>query len=295
MPYPVLSVRAEEIVDIEQLGSKPKFWFRQNDQLWLFKEARSNTGEDWAEKVAAEIAKLAGMPAARVELAEYEGKRGCASHNFVNVDVGEVLMHGNELLAGQVLGYDKHKRQHQTDHTLQNIELTIRKIFREDRAVGILRELATYATFDALIGNTDRHHENWGLLFSLELATKRSTVVVAPSFDHASSLGRELTDARREELLSAGRIARYIESAHGGIYIESTDRHGANPLDLIRLGCLRFPDYFLHGRERFLELNLDAVETVISDVPEDRMSNTARRFALELLRISSDRLRRIPV
>ncbi|HEX9199489.1 MAG TPA: HipA domain-containing protein [Acidobacteriaceae bacterium] len=295
MSYPILSVRSEEIVDVEQLGSKPKFWFRQDDQLWLFKEARANTGEDWAEKVAAEIAKLVGMPAARVELAEYEGKRGCASLNFVNVDAGEVLMHGNELLAGQVLGYDKHKRQHQTDHTLQNIESTIRKIFPEDKGVGLLRQLATYATLDALIGNTDRHHENWGLLFSLELAAKRSSVIVAPSFDHASSLGRELTDAHREEMLRAGRIGRYIERAHGGIYIESSDRHGANPLDLIRLGCLRFPDYFLNGRERFLGLNLDAVETVISDVPEDRMSKTARQFALEMVRISSDRLRRLPV
>jgi hypothetical protein len=235
------------------------------------------------------------MPAARVELAEHEGKLGCASLNFVDVSTGQVLMHGNELLGGQVLGYDKKKQRHQSDHTLQNIDGTIRKLFREDKAVEILRELATYAVFDAIIGNTDRHHENWGLVFSLELATKSSSVAVAPSFDHASSLGRELTDARREQILQANRIERYLDAGRGGIYVESTDLHGANPFALIRLGCLRFPDYFRPGLERFLQLNLDAVETVIKDFPANRMSDPARRFALEMVRTSLDRLKQLPV
>lgn len=294
MTYSILSVHPEEVEDIEQLGSKPKFWLRREGERWLFKEGRPKTGEDWAEKVAAEVARLAGVSAARVELAEFQGRPGCACRSFVAIDSGDVLVHGNELLAGLVLGYDKHKRQHQSDHTLLNIEQAIRKVFPEANAVGILQQLATYATLDAVIGNTDRHHENWGLLLSIDVVAKHARVQVAPSFDHASSLGRELSDARREELLRTNQVEAYLARGRGGIYINSTDPHGANPFELVRFGCLRLPELFLPSRQRLLDLDLNAVETAIAEVPDDRMSGPAKRFALKVVRVSLEKLRRIP-
>src|SRR5438874_2334528 len=122
-PFPILEVRPEDRLDVEQLGSKPKFWFQRPNGRWLFKEAREHTGEDWAEKIAAEIAKAVGISAAVVELAEFSGKAGCASQSFVRKEDGknliqQNLIHGNELLAGAVIGYDRTKRMHQSDHTL---------------------------------------------------------------------------------------------------------------------------------------------------------------------------------
>lgn len=293
MPYPILSVRPEEIEDIEQLGSKPKFWLRRDGERWLFKEGRPGTGEDWAEKVAAEIARIAGVPAALVELAEFRGRPGCACLSFVALDSGDVLVHGNELLAGQVLGYDKDKRQHQSDHTLLNIEKAIQSIFPGGAATGILQQLATYATLDAVIGNTDRHHENWGLLLFSGSQARHFRVEVAPSFDHASSLGRELSDERREELLRTGQVEAYLGRGRGGIYLNPADHHGANPFELVRFGCLRFPELFLPSRQRFLDLDLEAVQTAIDEVPEARMSGPAKRFALEAIRVSLAKLSRI--
>jgi hypothetical protein len=60
-----------------------------------------------------------------------------------------------------------------------------------------------------LIGNTDRHHENWGIL--IELQRNHWRVNVAPSFDHASSLGRELRVERQHWLLAADRVGDYVE------------------------------------------------------------------------------------
>jgi hypothetical protein len=55
---------ADDVQDnLEPLGTKPKFWFRTEAGVWcLFKEARPNTGEDWAEKIACELARLLGLP-----------------------------------------------------------------------------------------------------------------------------------------------------------------------------------------------------------------------------------------
>ena len=34
----------------EQLGTKEKYWFRINNDPYLFKIGRANTGENWSEK-----------------------------------------------------------------------------------------------------------------------------------------------------------------------------------------------------------------------------------------------------
>lgn len=43
-----------------------------------------------------------------------------------------------------------------------------------------------------MIGNVDRHHENWGIL--RKRVDGEWYGRLAPTFDHASSLGRELVD-----------------------------------------------------------------------------------------------------
>ena len=55
-----MQLRSDSPDVIEQLGSKPKFWFRLegDEQPWLFKFTRENTGEDWSEKIASEVATL---------------------------------------------------------------------------------------------------------------------------------------------------------------------------------------------------------------------------------------------
>jgi hypothetical protein len=65
--------------------------------------------------------------------------------------------------------------------------------------------------FDAIIGNVDRHSENWGFL------VRRSdrgnpTYSMAPYYDNGTSLGYELTAAKAEELLrNAVALEAYID------------------------------------------------------------------------------------
>lgn len=79
-------------------------------------------GEHWAEKIAAEVASVLIIPAAKVELAEFNGRRGCASRSFVDTSRGQSLIHGNEVLGGLVVKYDPAKKLRQSDHNLyQNV------------------------------------------------------------------------------------------------------------------------------------------------------------------------------
>ena len=279
MSYPIVVIPADAREDTEQLGSKPKFWVLLNQERWLFKESRPATGEDWAEKVAAVLAKTIGIRAATVELAEYGGRRGCISLNFVDVDAGEALVHGNEVLAMRVTGYDKEKTFRQSDHTLENIDGAIRGLFPADSANDVLSELAGYLVFDALIGNTDRHHENWGLLQKVQYQPRVLTRSVAPSFDHASSLGRELRDERRRELLDLARVKWYIDKGRGGIFRNPEERHGENPLRFVQIAAKAYPSFFRPTLERVAVLNAADVRAMVEALPEERASQSAKRFA----------------
>ncbi|MBL4748333.1 MAG: hypothetical protein JKY17_06075 [Magnetovibrio sp.] len=60
-------------------------------------------------------------------------------------------------------------------------------------------------TFDALIGNTDRHHENWGLIVNLAKIKQRqktSFLSLSPAFDNGTSLGYDFVEAKLDVYMS---------------------------------------------------------------------------------------------
>jgi hypothetical protein len=304
IPYPIIQIAQNEVIGDEQLGTKTKFWFERDGVRWLFKEAReindprgvTPTGEDWAEKVAAEIAHVLQIRAAEVELAEFEGRRGCASRNFTSAS--QQLMHGNEVLAGYVAGYDRDKRFRQSAHTLENIILAIRGMFpdeAENRTV--LTDLASYLVLDALIGNVDRHHENWGLLWQVrvemddfrETAWLSKEYDVAPSFDHASALGRELLDEKRSNLLRSGAVEAYVRKGRGGIYRQG-EPHGANPLHLVALAARKYPDYFEPVLKTLSSVPLERLTEPLDRIPDERITPPARAFGKAMVAVAYEHL-----
>ena len=293
----IIEIRASNPETTEQLGSKPKFWFRlydseskRDERLWLFKYSRSTAGESWSEKVACDIAELLEVEHPLVELAEFEGKHGCASRKFLAPNQGEDLIHGSELLAGHVTGYDKDKVRKHKDHSLKNIFAALKALVPETELPALHMKFAGYMFLDALICNTDRHHDNWGMLRSL--TASGASYWLAPSFDHASSLGRELLDEKRKLLLESRQVEAYINKGHGGIFWGDEDVKGENPLQLVLKARQEHPACFAPWEERLKSLASADFERIISNIPADWMSPLAKDFSLELLNITAARLRR---
>lgn len=295
--FPILQVDPNSIVGDEQLGSKSKFWFEHEGKGWLFKLAREHTGEDWAEKVAAEVAKCVAIDAAEVELADYKGHRGSASLSFIEehesvpgepeILADESLVHGNEILAGQIFGYDRQKKLKQSDHTFDNIVAAVRSLVRgAEWYHEVLKDIAKYVVLDGLICNTDRHHENWGFLTSYLQGDKGGISMqfrMAPSFDHASSLGRELLDEKATEILATNGVAAYVSRGHGGIYWQQSDRRGANPLELVKLAATKFPNYFREPISNVARTPIARLLDIVDEVPNRVISEPSRLFAKALL------------
>lgn len=294
-PYPIFEIQPDWVLESEAMGSKDKFWYRDGDGPdWLFKFPQPNTGQHWSEKIAAEVAGGLDILHAQVQLAMFQGVRGSATASFARD--GREVYYGNQVLAGHVLGYDPGKQFRQSDHTLDNIFLALERVFLAPEAAWWAKErLADYLVLDALIGNTDRHHENWGIL---RKRTERGWQgMLAPTFDHASSLGRELVDDSagkcRRRLLAEGRLAQYAEKAPGAIFWQVTDKHGISPLELVRRAAGLHPELFAPALKRLEKLDRARLHMIVTRVPEDWMSELARDFAVELMAYTLDQLKRI--
>ena len=273
--FPVVEVKSEWERESEGMGSKYKFWY--NDPTagkWLFKFPRENTGEHWAEKIAAEVAGMLDIAHARVELAVFDNKKGSTTKSFANVDAGQILIHGNQLLELEVQGYDPSKTFNQSSHTLQNIWRVLDSSLNDSEDAKI--RFAEYLVFDAIIGNTDRHHENWGLLFQMD--EDKVSVDLAPTYDHASSLGRELSDTKRERLFANNRIGTYVERAPGAIYWSESDRRGISPIELVRRSVDAYPDWFGPALQRIKKLDKESILNLSKRIPDDWLSAIGRDF-----------------
>jgi hypothetical protein len=292
------------------MGTKPKFWlFRREprpEQLWLFKYNRPGTGEDWSEKIAAEVAELLGVPHARVELASYRESPGIVALDFTDRGRYGQLVHGNELLAEIRPDYPRDRRYRVSQHTIASIIRILSRPFvhlpQPERCPRPLpREVtdapglfAGYLLLDALIGNTDRHHENWGILARPAPRQKAFHWELAPSFDHASSLSRELReDERAKRLATADRnytVEAYADRARSALYGKEADKKALYALDaFVRCAELR-PGVLGAWVDRVGDLGDDATAAVVGAVPGERMSDTAKEFARRLLQYNRKRI-----
>lgn len=176
----------------------------------------------------------------------------------------------------------------QSDHTLENVFHALDDVFTTEAGTRTAkRQLASYLVLDALIGNTDRHHENWGLLLTRSTSGLRG--LLAPTFDHASSLGRELSDEKRRGRLGNGAVADYSEKGRGGIFWTGSGRYGPSPLDLVRQAAARYPELFQRPLSRVRD-GRPRLEGLVRRVPDDRMSLTVKAFAVALLDYNSRQL-----
>ena len=291
--YPIIEVRREWAREPEDMGSKDKFWYLrpEDGNVWLFKYPRQNTGEHWAEKIAAEVAALLEIPHAQVKLAIFERNKGSVGKSFTLE--GQALFHGNQMLAAAVNGYDPEQKFHQSSHTLTNIWQVIDFVFGESELAEKAKcRLAEYLVLDAVIGNTDRHHENWGIILRLKRTDDDGIedLSVAPSFDHASSLGRELEDTKRDQILAGVGIGAYVEKGRGAIYWSQDVRRGPSPLELVRRATRQYPRLFFPALTKLENLDKKYLDDLVNRVPGDWMSPSAKEFAIALMRYNLEQL-----
>ena len=116
---------------------------------------------------------------------------------------------------------------------------------------------------------------------------------VAPSFDHATSLGRELLDECRDRFLAENRVGGYIKKGRGAIYWSEDERRGPSPLELVRRAARDYPDLFRPAVLKLTEIDKNVFSQIVDRIPSDWMTSSARVFAVTLLFYNYNQLKEI--
>lgn len=158
-----------------------------------------------------------------------------------------------------------------------------------------------YLIFDAWIGNTDRHWENWGVILHVKEGkrderTNRIQASLAPTFDHASSLGVRLSDENRQMRLTTTdrrqTVAAYAarcKTPFSGVVGEKEKRR-LSTHDVVAMIVERCPKEAQYWIARLGKIEMRDVEKIFSRVPSSRLSRTSADFALALLNENRQRL-----
>jgi hypothetical protein len=295
--FPIIPVEDDAPEGSEQLGTKPKFWFSHPElgRCW-FKESRPDTGEDWAEKVAAEMAQLLSLPLAQYELATWRGRRRTVSVSFLRE--GAILVHGNELLLRADPSYPAGRSYRVSQHTIANVLDALQgakapQNWTPPGAIHSARDVFVgYLLLDALIGNTDRHHENWGIVEQ----NNPSEVIraLAPTYDHASSLGRNESDERRLARLSnrdaAFTVGAYAARARSALYRNDADHQPMSTFEAWCCAAAATPQAASAWLGRLRGIEDATVRYTVGQVPPDRLSQPGADFARAMMAFNRRRL-----
>ena len=144
--------------------------------LYFFKKSIPKyQHEFWSEIIASEVGNALGFNVLKYDIANKNGEVGCISKLMINPEFQQ-LTEGINYLQGYDSTYLPEKKESYEKYTFHFIEEALKEYNLEKTIPDLIRTII----FDSIIGNGDRHQENWGIITdynevikSIEVITKK--------------------------------------------------------------------------------------------------------------------------
>ena len=279
------------------VSPKPaEFDFLRPGYRYLLKHSRDKyPWQFWMEIIAYRFGCLIGVPVPPAHVAiGFEEDIGSLSEWMYATGwkpdrpekrvVMEGLDQGGDLLLAHNPSYDRTKGRRPGDcHNLHDVRTVLSQ---SDRGFGPVSNwesaLAKILAFDFLIANTDRHHDNWGVIKVWEVSRKdhregkegRVPIgrVLSPAFDNGTSLGHERLEEKIPNLLKDNSWFRGHATgprARHHMCVSRDDTEGAGYLELLE-------SIVTHTDTKVVESVRECVDFQIGDV--EAMLDSLREF-----------------
>ncbi|SIT35307.1 conserved hypothetical protein [Paraburkholderia ribeironis] len=162
--------------------------FLKPGRRYLFKLSDPRYPEQfWAETIAYIVGCLIDVEVPPAYIAVHRDRNVCgALIEWFFVDGEQSFIAGGNRLQRLMPEYDRKKG---TQHSFQLVQRVCLRAARDGLEGDWLLYWGQAFLFDALIGNTDRHQDNWGFLSSTGAGGVRERL--SPLFDNGTSLGME--------------------------------------------------------------------------------------------------------
>ena len=199
-------------------------WHRYPDQFW-------------AEIIAYRIGRMLGLcvPPSFVAYDSSTNIAGSLTEWFVGYEDSpyQKYVAGGDFMQALDEEFDRDKG---TRHGFDKVGLLSLVLGRRSFTVNLRSDWRKYWSecllFDALIGNTDRHQDNWGVLFEPMSGDEKRRAAFTPYFDNGTSLGHEIQPERQQRMLE--------DPAHMERYIRRGRHHMRSTIGAPRIQHLHF-------------------------------------------------------
>ncbi|SRR5579883_687963 len=269
--------------------------FLKAGHRYLFKRSSPRYSEQfWVEIFAYQLGTRMGIPVPATFVA-YDSKKeqsGALIEWFLN-QIGsfsqEVLIPGGDYCQQYIPNFDRKKgKQH-------NFE-TVAQIFGDlsKKHAGFSEDWKTYWAktfiFDALIGNTDRHQDNWGIIENPPTGEMR----ISPVFDNGTSMGHEISPTKFDSYTDASQLEKYLNRGWHHMKWKLSDTAQAGHIELLKKFINKYPETRQLMVTCLKMVNYETLKTILDnlvefDVPV-RLSKERANFMLELLNFRYQRL-----
>jgi hypothetical protein len=252
--------------------------------------SKSYPNESVIEYVMNKLGESLGISINETELVLVNGQIRFLSKNFLRK--GQKLIHGIEIISEYfqdeqfIKQIDRNKKERRKYLTFELIEKSIKHVYPKGYHE-IITSFIQLITFDAIIGNNDRHHYNWGLIGDVEKIKNRQPFF-APIYDTARGLLWNSTDEYVRKMYKQHKngsrnVYGYIEKSKPRVSFENND--SANHFELIK--------YLSAYNEEYRNIILSMIE----ENREQKMNNLfifeRSELIKEILRLRFDKLRKL--
>jgi hypothetical protein len=137
---------------------------------------------------------------------------------------------GGDLCQQLIPDYDRDKGKQHNFQTISQICLSFQKKYPA-LSFNWIADWAKIFLFDALIGNTDRHQNNWGIILAreyneIDASNNVINIRVTPAFDNGTSMGYEVLPSRFKHFETKRRMEIYVSKGKHHMKWELNDAHG---------------------------------------------------------------------
>lgn len=244
--------------------SKEKAWFKYQGQGY-------NVSEACSEKMCYEIAKVLGYSCAKIELAKDENNQ-IGILNYLFIDVNKIT----HMDAVSYLNEQENERPY--FYTVSNIKRTLDNIDGK-----LFNGFIRLMLFDALVGETDRHEENWGVEIT------KDGYEFSPLYDNGCNLLREF---RNEEYAAKyyddiQRFDAYIYKSKTYIFKED-NKHRYKHFELIEYLNEKYHDILVKEISNLNKLTDDKIENIVNKIPDELLTDKHKKYIIYYLKKRRD-------
>lgn len=252
---------------------RKKLGLDKNKKITMFKYEHENyeCSEACSEKMAYEIAKVLGYKCAKIELAkDTENNIGVLNYLFSD---REKSPHTD------IVTYlNKESNERSEYYIVSNIKKTLDEI---DKSLfqGFIRIMV----FDALIGEQDRHEENWGI------TEKNGKYSISPLYDNGDSLLREFKNKDMLKKFQNGErdFDAYINRSKTLIYKEDKKKRYKH-FELIDFLNKNYHEMVKTEIDNLNKLTDNDIDLIVNRIPSELLTNGQKEYIICYLRKRRD-------